>query len=177
MSHVNKGVTGFKIDGVNTLYACNCQANNICNKGVNGTEVVGSYIYGGPGQVGSLIGYNGDKTYGFLVSGINDAKIVNTYVSNIESKYSSSNGFCLQNDSHNVEIKNIKINNISSAVDIDFDISQPVLPNSIPISKALYISSDSFNIKLKKLSYSNINNNKILSIDNPIHIGVVINEN
>jgi len=175
MSHINKGVIGFKIDGVNSLYMCNCQVNNISNDGVNGSEKIGSYLYGSPQQTGSLIGYNGDKTYGFMLSAINDAKINNTYVTDIRSKYSSAVGFCLQNNSHNVTIKNIKITDINSSVDIDLDISKSFLPNLPPNSKAIYISSDTFNIKLKQLLYSNINNNQLLNIYNPVYIGVLIN--
>ena len=174
--HVNKGSIGFRLEGVNSLFMTNCQANNILNSGVVGSVLFGSYIYGTSDQTGSIFGYTGDKSYGFLISGVNDVKIKNVCASYVKSTYSSGTGFRLQNDSQNVDIENLRVKHIYSAKDETLLITQPFLPNEFPSSVALYIDNTCFNIKLKQFNYTNIFNNAVLDLDNPVHIGVLVNE-
>jgi len=174
--HVNKGTIGFKIDGANTMCMINCQANNILNSSAVGSVLFGSYIYGSTSQTGSQIGYLGDKSYGFLLSGTNDMKLKNICASTIKSTYSTAIGFRLQNDSQNIEVINLRVKNISSAVGQTLLITQPFLPNMFPNSYALYIDNTSFNIKMKQFNYSNILNNSVLNLNDPVHLGILINE-
>lgn len=159
MFHVNKGAMGIRIDGVNGSIINNVTISNILNKGVRGSHIKGSYIKGHPAQ-GKMVGYHGTKTYGAILSAVNDTYINNMNVQNIKSEHGQSFGFVLQNGSCNVKIKDCSIDNIKSANELSFDAKRSILPNEMPYATGLYIDSNMFNIKVKNVDATNIVNMK-----------------
>jgi len=172
MFHVNKGVIGFKIDGVCNLNINNSMISDVINYGNKGSLLNGNYKTSHPDQ-NKQIGYNGSQTYGLTLSAVNDVKINNLSVANIESTYSSGYGILIQNYSNNIILENVDINNVKSNVNETFDPNQSILPNIIPISRGISIDKDLFNIKIKNINVSNIINNK----ENPYNLSYDVKSN
>lgn len=158
MFHVNKGCIGFKIDGVNGLYMENCLASDIQARGINGSTLCGNYL-GSHLSQGKMLGYNGDKCYGAILSACNDIKIENLSIENIESINSSAFGFKVQNESCNAILNNLSINNIKSNIAGEFDNSAYLLPNEPAISRGLCVEKGLFNISFSNINVENIQNN------------------
>jgi len=159
MFHVNKGVLGFKVDGVNRLFMHNCQVTNIENQGAQGSDLCGAYLASHPSQ-GSMVGYTGAKAFGILLTGVNDGTLINSHVSNVTSKYSSAFGFGLQNDCQNIDICNIKIDKIYSHVDHTFVPEDINLPNEVGVSRGFHVDNDCANIKAKNIDMGAVKNSE-----------------
>lgn len=162
MFHVNKGVMGLRIDGVNNFIIENCAVTNIDNIGNRGSSLAGNYVKSHPNQ-DKIIGYGGSQTFGIVVNASNDINIKNLNIKNISSKENSAHGLTIQNESCNFYAENIYIDNINSSVDNLDEIENYVLPNNVPISKGIVISKNSNNVNIKNINILNVNNHE----DNP----------
>ena len=89
MVHVNKGVIGFKLDGVYGAKLKNISAQNIVNTGLPGFD--GKYETGFIKD--TLTGYNGGDAYGFTFSASDEIKAKNVIVSEVISFNGESFGF------------------------------------------------------------------------------------
>ncbi len=164
MFHVNKGVIGFKIDGANGMCLNNVTVSDILNSGEVGSLLCGNYQLSHPAQ-GSLLGYQGDKTYGMTVSGVNDLISYHLNVADVESVNSSSTGIILQNESYNLHLESTKVKNVKAAVNVPFDNSQVILPN-VPIqSRGFHVTHDLYSVFVKEISVEGIQQNE----DNPFN--------
>jgi hypothetical protein len=164
MFHVNKGAIGVRIDGCNTVNLNNCSVTNISNIGESGSLLSGEYIKSHPGQ-GKMIGYGGSKSYGIIFSAVNDMTCDNLNIDTVISKNGTAIGVVVQNESYNCKIENLKINNVTSSIDTDFEQGNYKLPNLYPVSSGILISHDIFNISIKNIFISNVKNN----INNPFN--------
>lgn len=171
MHHVNKGVIGLRIDGVNKLYATDLTVTNITNISEKGSELGGNYTKSHSSQGSSLVGYQGTKTYGVVLSAVNDVVISNLQVDSVSSTYGSSCGMAVNPDSNNLTLDNIKINNIESYVGGTYTDNDVGLPNENPVSKGLYVGTNCFNVNCKNINVTNIRN----SVGNPYHYDYMLN--
>lgn len=147
MFHVNKGVIGFRIDGANHMVMANCGICHITNEGVKGSLLCGNYVSSHPLQGPKMIGYNGAKTYGLVLSAVNDFKCFNTQIMDIESKNSSAYGLSIQNSSLNTCFSNLCVHDIYSNKDATFSPDDVGLPNEVPISRGVHVAHDCHNCK------------------------------
>lgn len=106
MLHVNKGVIGFKMDGVIGATLVDVSAENITNYGEPGFD--GNYSKGFVKD--TLTGYNGGNSYGFTFSGSSDIYIKDAEVDQVISSYGEAFGFASPLDNTtNLFIKNADV--------------------------------------------------------------------
>lgn len=164
MFHVNKGVMGYRIDGASTLCMVNCAANNIENIGHKGSLLCGSYIASHNNTIGTnCIGYTGADTFGAVFNAINDAKIYNFNVTNIETGNGCAHGVQVQGGSLSSQFQNINIDTVTN--NASFDPSEPHLPNMAPISVGLGVRFGCKNIQFDNVTVSNVTDNTPFSHD------------
>jgi len=170
MFHVNKGVLGLRIDGANSIELDNNVISDISNDGNKGSDIAGHYIKSHPDQ-GKMVGYHGSNTYGIVCSAVNNMIINNTCATNINSSHGSAFGIALQNDTCNCKLKNIKVNDINSSINNNFDANDYIFPNQPSISRGIFIGSGLTNIDINNINIYDINN----SIGNPFNKNFDIN--
>lgn len=158
MFHVNKGTIGLKIDGANNITIKNTNVSDIKNTGATGSEICGNYIKSHPDQ-NHIIGYSGAQAFGASLCAVNDYTSENLHITEVESVNGTAYGITLQNDSFNCNMKNTNVDYIRSSVNNDFDPNMSVLPNKIPISRALYVDTEIFNVTIENFSAKQILNN------------------
>ena len=110
MFHVNKGVIGYKIDGINNVYATHCYGKHITNLGDSGSEINGNYKYNHPGQ--SLPGYGGACTRGITLSSTQHAFFKHCEIDCCVSKNSLSVGCDIMFESRYIKIYKCAFENI-----------------------------------------------------------------
>ncbi len=106
MFHVNKGIIGYKIDGVNDVYAVDCTVETCINHGLRGSNIRGDYEKSHPAQ--SLYGYNGASSRGFSISSSCNVSLEGCTVKRCHSYYSESIGVDAMFKTKNLTIKDHK---------------------------------------------------------------------
>ena len=104
MAHVNKGVTGFKIDGTKKVVMKNCFVQRAVNLGGPGSPLCGAYYNASlPGS--TYPGYNGANARGFFVVGSRSVTLTRCEVDGLISMDGMIVGFDVHTDSNNVKLK------------------------------------------------------------------------
>lgn len=173
MFHVNKGVFGLRIDGLNRGVINNLDIFDIDNCGIEGSIKAGPYLYSHPGQKW-MQGYHGHNTYGLTMCGCNNIEIDNLCINKIGSVHGSSIGMMLCNESSNVEIKKMQVKNVSCSQK-KYVHDMVNWPNPHPVARGLKIFNDVEFISINGLIVESIkncpsslenHNNEILSLIN-----------
>lgn len=113
MFHVNKGVIGFKLDGVDTLYAENCDINILNNFG-NVGSTLGQYdaYINGVGKShpsATYFGYGGASLRGWSFSSSKNVVVNGGNCVDLNSSSGDCIGVDVHQDSDNITIQNMSI--------------------------------------------------------------------
>ena len=177
MFHVNKGVFGMRIDGLNKGIINNLDIFDIDNCGIEGSTKPGKYLYPHGGQKW-MQGYQGHNTYGLTICSSNNLEINNMCINKVGSVYGSSIGLMLCNESSNININKMQIKNVSCSQN-DYVHEVVNWPNPMPIARGLKVFNDVEFIKINGLIVETINNcpNSLSKHDNEILFLININYN
>ena len=129
MHHVNKGVMGLRIDGAVTIDISKLSINNIQNISEPGSLLCGQYETSMETQ-GGLIGYQGAKAYGIILSSVRDLRGKCISVNGVNSTNGTSVGLMCQRECKNIKINKMSFKRVSSDVSPS-DIRDSELPNII----------------------------------------------
>lgn len=158
MFHVNKGMIGLRIDGGNDICIINCGISNVSNDGNLGSTLPGAYVKSHKDTGDKLIGYQGAKTFGAVLSACNNVIIRNLNISGITSTHGSACGLSIRNGSTNMDAKNVLIQNVSSNANGTFSPTDVGLPNEVAISRGIHVGPDCFNIDIINFDCKNMKN-------------------
>lgn len=164
MFHVNKGVIGYRIDGASTLCMVNCSSNQIENVGPKGSELCGAYVASHPATVGTnCVGYSGADSFGAVFNAVNDVKVSNFAITNVEAGSGCAHGLYVQNGSLSSQFQNVTIDGV--AAHASFDPAQSYLPNMPAKASGLGVRFGCKNIKLDNVSVDNVSDNTPFQCD------------
>jgi hypothetical protein len=121
MNHVNKGILGFKLDGICNLYFKNCSVKDIVNEGPLGSDVCGKYKYSHLQQ--KQIGYNGTTVRGVSLSACNTVIMKYINIENLWSHNGLTYGIHMHNNCKDLCIDNICIDKLQSGLKYCFKIT------------------------------------------------------
>ena len=158
MFHVNKGIMGYRIDGVDNFQLLKSSVKELTNSGWLGNEVLcGPYIKSHDNQ--TQLGYSGNNSYGVSLSWVRDVKLDKVSIDNVISSNGHSVALNIFNESKNVCLNKVKIDVIKAGT---YDLSTglwlgtsydgtPVqynsnYPNKVPNSVGIKVSRDSRDI-------------------------------
>lgn len=173
MFHVNKGVIGMRIDGVNNLKMDNCSVTRIANEGDLGSDLCGAYTTSHPAATGT--GYGGARTFGVVMNAVNDVTVSNLQLCDIESVNSSAYGLAVQNGSINSTFENVNVKDVKSNADGTFDPTAAVLPNVPEYGRGLFFGPDCFNLSLSNGDVKDVTNSSGNPFSGDIDIKCSIN--
>lgn len=170
MFHVQKGVHGIRIDGLNGAEFNDVVIDRISNVGPIGSLACGQYEKSHQKQL--RVGYCGADTVGINMSFVHDVTAEKVKVKNIHSDNGHSKGFRFINESRNVQFRKTEINKITTGYvyekgcwygqETDGSIApyETRLPNCIPCAFGVLIEAyddePSKHIKFPGVSIKNI---------------------
>ena len=138
MFHVNKGMFGIKIDGINSSHFKNINISNVEARGKRGSTLAGNYQKSHPKQA-HLNGYHGHLLFGIGINASNDLTIENLNLNNITSIHGSAYGYYVSGESNKIMLKDSKIDGVT-ACQTPFSYSDDFWPNLPTNSRGLYVS-------------------------------------
>ena len=173
MFHVNKGMFGMRIDGLNKGYFNNVTISNTSNTGVKGSELAGNYLMSHPGQK-SMKGYHGHHTYGIVFCAVNDVEVNQMFIDNVTSENGSAFGLAIANESSNLVGNKIQVRNVTCCQQ-PYDYVSYVWPNPPTIARGLKVFRNIEFVSLNGLIIKSINNSPNSLSDQDVEINSIIN--
>lgn len=102
MFHVNKGVIGFKMDGVEDVSLKRTSVDGLVNHGREGSTMCGDYLHGFSHPQANLYGYGGSAARGYTFAGSADVVIEDSEARGIRAAQGPAIGFDVMTDSVNI---------------------------------------------------------------------------
>ena len=121
--HVNKGASGLRIDGILETCVSNFSVTNIFNSSPKPQTTpllgeTGPILYSGPNDLGHVVqtrhGANGANAVGIILSSVREARLNHVSVSAISSLFGTSRGIDVNNESEDVYLYEVLIQEILS---------------------------------------------------------------
>ncbi|MFK7885287.1 MAG: hypothetical protein AB8G16_00350 [Gammaproteobacteria bacterium] len=151
MFHVNKGVIGFKMDGVEDLVMRATSIRGLSNVGQAGSDLCGDYLHNGDGlshPAATLPGYGGAHTRGYTFAGSKDVLLEHTKMLQSQAYTGDSIGVEVLTDSQNVVIRDMQLRQLHAGVALP----EPLLPpNRLPSAVGVRIGPTAANINVSRL--------------------------
>ena len=173
MFHVNKGVFGMRIDGLNKGEFNNVTITNTSNTGIKGSELAGNYLLSHPGQK-NMKGYHGHHTYGIVFCAVNDIQVNQMFIDNVTSQHGSAFGLAIANESSNLTVNKIQIRDIVCCQQ-EYDYVSYVWPNPPTIARGLKVFRNTEFVSLNGLVIKSVKNSPNSLSDQDVEINSIIN--
>ena len=173
MFHVNKGMFGMRIDGLNKGVFNNVTITNTSNSGRKGSELAGNYLLSHPGQK-SMKGYHGHHTYGIVFCAVNDIEVNQMFIDNVVSEHGSAFGLAIANETSNLIGNKIQVRNVTCCQE-EYDYVSYIWPNPPTIARGVKVFRNIEFVSLNGLVIKSINNSPKSLNDQEVEINSIIN--
>lgn len=144
MFHVNKGVIGFKMDGVENVKLQDTSASNLENLGSAGSADCGNYVFSHPGA--TFTGYGGATVRGYSFAGALKAKVKSATAQDLSAAGGSVIGFDVLTDSEHVRLTDVTVQNLEAGSAF----APNGGPNADPDAIGIHIGPDTQNVEIKQ---------------------------
>lgn len=162
MNHMNKGLLGFKLDGVKNMLMNNCRVVDIETHGRMGSDICGPYDTSHSKQT-ATVGYSGANIRGFSLAACCNVEMNFCKADGVYSVNGRAYGCHIFNGSQNVSINNLtvgdvragrKVGDVWLGVDSEGnDVAYTAdLPNRIPIAYFLKVEESCRLLKCENLN-------------------------
>lgn len=151
MHHVNKGVLGVFLQGVNGLVLDDVQVSGAYNAGFSGSQIAGNYTDGGNGgHAGQLqqVGYGGADTRGVYIGASSNVTLRGAKTYGVQSHYGSASGIEVAAGTANVVLEHCHVQGVRAGASRAPGDALELLPNLPPEAKGVRVAPSCMNVAL-----------------------------
>lgn len=114
MSHVQKGMIGFRIDASESVSMTDCHVNGMSSTSLDGSTLCGNYTMSH--RSATLTGYNGAHVRAFSFAGSENTQVSNCSASRIHAEQGDAFGFSMITNSRRITLDSVEVQHVSSGM-------------------------------------------------------------